>query len=425
MFKNVLNSLKLPEVRKRFLFTFLVFLVIQLGHYIIVPGINRNVISDIVSQSGFLGLLDLFSGGGYRNFSVLSLGVLPYINASIILQLLQVVIPSLEKLVKEGGEEGRRKIAKYTNWLTLGLGLLQSYMFTNFVFKDALTDQSILTKLVVIVSLVAGGFLLIWLGEMVTEKGIGNGVSLIIFVGIIGRIPLSFTEATQMLKGGSLSYSALFFALIVSLVALMGIIFVYQAERRIAVQYSKRIVGRRMYGGQSTYIPLKLVQAGVLPIIFASSVLTFPGIISQFLPGTPFAVFVTKYLTTQGSPVFNIGFFLLVVFFTYFYTSITYNPADLADNLQKYGGFVPGVRPGKITADYIQAIISRITFPASIFLAALAVLPNFLLTKTNLSIFYFGGTSILIMIGVVIETANQLEAFLVMRQYKGFLKGWE
>jgi len=270
--------------------------------------------------------------------------------------------------------------------------------------------------------LVAGTFLLIWLGELITERGIGNGVSLIIFAGIISRVPLSITEATQMLRGGSLTFSTLILALVVSLLALAGIIYVYQAERRIVVQYSKRIVGRRMYGGQSTYIPLKLVQAGVLPIIFASSVMMFPGIISQFFPGTAFENFVKQYLTTQTSIWFNLGFFLLVVFFTYFYTSITYNPSDLADNLQKYGGFIPGVRPGKATAEYIQGILNRITFPASIFLAALAVLPNFLLVRTNLSIFYFGGTSILIMIGVAIETANQLEAFLVMRQYKGFLK---
>ncbi len=422
MLKNILNALKLPEVRKRITFTFLIFILIRLGHYVIVPGINRTILADIVSQSGFLGLLDLFSGGGYRNFSIFSLGVLPYINASIILQLLAVVIPYLENLTKEGGEEGRRKIAVYTNWLTLGLGILQAFMFANYIFKDALISQSFMTKLVVIVTLIAGTFLLIWLGELVTENGIGNGVSLIIFVGIISRVPLSITEATQMLRGGSLTYTTLILAIIVSLLALAGIIYVYQAERRIVVQYSKRIVGRKMYGGQSTYIPLKLVQAGVLPIIFASSVMMFPGIISQFFPGTAFENFVKTYLTSQTSIWFNLGFFLLVVFFTYFYTSITYNPSDLADNLQKYGGFIPGVRPGKATADYIQSVLNRITFPASIFLAALAVLPNVLLVRTNLSIFYFGGTSILIMIGVAIETAQQLEAFLVMRQYRGFLK---
>lgn len=422
MFKNVLNALKLPEVRKRIYFTIFIFIFIRLGHYVVVPGINRSVISDIVSQSGFLGLLDLFSGGGYRNFSVFSLGVLPYINASIILQLLSVVIPYLENLTKEGGEEGRRKIAVYTNWLTLGLGVLQAFMFTNYVFKDALLSQTFLSKTVVIVTLLAGTFVLLWLGELITEGGIGNGVSLIIFSGIISRIPLSITEASQMLRGGSLSYSTLIIAIIVSFLALAGIIYVYQAERRIVVQYSKRIVGRRMYGGQSTYIPLKLVQAGVLPIIFASSVMMFPGIISQFLPGTAFANFVNQYLTSQASIWFNLGFFILVVFFTYFYTSITYNPEDLADNLQKYGGFIPGVRPGKTTAEYIQTVLNRITFPASLFLAFLAVAPNFLLVQTNLSIFYFGGTSILIMIGVAIETTNQLEAFLVMRQYRGFLK---
>jgi len=377
----------------------------------------------MVSKSGFLGLLDLFSGGGYRNFSIFSLGVLPYINASIILQLLGVVIPALETLQKEGGQEGRQKIAVYTNRLTLVLGALQAFMFTNFVFVTALTNTSIMAKAVIVTTLMAGTYLLIWLGELITEKGLGNGVSLIIFVGIIGRIPISFKEAITMLQGGTLSYAGVVGGLLVLIAALAGIIFVFQAERRIAVQYSKRIVGRKTMGGQSTFIPMKLIQAGVLPIIFASSVLTFPGVIAQFLQGTGYATFVNKYLTNQNSTIFNLFFFFLIVFFTYFYTEITYNPKDLADNLQKFGGFVPGVRPGEATTQFFHNVLNRITMPASVFLGLLAILPNLLLKNTTLSIFYFGGTSVLIVIGVAIETANQLESFLVMRQYKGFLKG--
>jgi preprotein translocase subunit SecY len=423
LLKNIWNALKLPEVKKRLLITALIFVLIRFGHYVIIPYIDRDIIAEIVGNSGFLGLLDLFSGGGYRNFSIFSLGVLPYINASIILQLLTVVIPHLEFLSKEGGEEGRRKIAAYTRRLTLALGLLQAYMFTNFVFRDALVTQGILAKLIIIVTLMAGTYLLIWLGEWVTEKGLGNGVSLIIFTGIVSRIPLSFTESIQMIRGETMTYGTLVFAMVVVLLALTGIICVYQAERRIAVQYSKRIVGRKTAGGQSTYIPLKLIQAGVLPIIFASSVLTFPTVIAQFIPGTGFAQFTDTYLSSQTSMVFNGLFFFLIVFFTYFYTSITYNPEDMSKNLQKNGGFIPGVRPGKETSDFMMTMLNRITFPASIFLGLLAVLPNTLLATTNLSIFFFGGTSILIMIGVAIETAKQMEGFLAMRQYKGFLKG--
>jgi len=424
VFKTIINALKLPEVRKRLLFTLLIFVLIRLGHYVIIPYIDRKVVADMVSNSGFLGLLDLFSGGGYRNFSIFTLGVLPYINSSIILQLLGVVIPSLEAMQKEGGEEGRRKIAQITNWLTLGLGTLQAFMFTNFVFKDALKDpKDILAKIVIMVTMVAGTYLLIWLGELITEKGMGNGVSLIIFAGIISRLPTSFFEAREMVKGGTMSLLSLAVILLVMAVVLALIVYVYQAERRIAVQYSRRIVGRKTVGGQSTFIPLRLVQAGVLPIIFASSVLTFPGVVAQFLQGTAFANFVDKYLSKQTSPWFNILFFLLIVFFTYFYTEITYNPKDISDNLQKNGGFIPGVRPGDNTSEYFKNVLNRITLPASIFLGCLAVVPNILLGNASLSIFFFGGTSILIVIGVAIEFIHQMEGFLVMRQYKGFLKG--
>ncbi len=422
MLKSFLAALKLPEVQKRIWITVGIFILIRLGYYLVIPYIDRAVIAEMVGQGGFLALLDLFSGGGYQNFSIFSLGVLPYINSSIILQLLVVVVPHLEYLSKEGGEEGRRQIARYTNYLALVLAVLQAFMFTNYVFTDALTNTSIIAKIVIIITLVAGSFLLIWLGEFITEKGLGNGVSLIIFVGIITRIPMSFREASTMLQGGTLSWVTLLIAMIVLVVVLGGIIFCYQSERRIAVQYSRRISG----GGSSTqtsYIPIKLVQTGVLPIIFASSVLTFPTIIAQFVQGTAFAEFTQTYLASQTTWVFNVGFFLLIVFFTYFYTTITYDPDQMSENLQKSGGFIPGVRPGVATSEFIRYVLSRITFPASIFLGALAVVPNILLLSTNLSIFFFGGTSILIIVGVAIETSNQMEAFLAMRQYKGFLRG--
>ncbi len=422
MLKNFFAALKLPEVQKRILVTVGIFILIRLGYYVVIPYIDRAVISGMVDQGGFLALLDLFSGGGYQNFSIFSLGVLPYINSSIILQLLVVVIPHLEYLSKEGGEDGRRQIAKYTNYLALVLAVLQAFMFTNYVFVDALTNTSIMAKIVIMITLVAGSFLLIWMGEFITEKGLGNGVSLIIFVGIITRIPMSFREASTMLQGGTLSWVTLIVALVVLVATLGGIIYCYQSERRIAVQYSRRISGGGM-SSQASYIPIKLVQTGVLPIIFASSVLTFPTIIAQFVQGTAFATFVENYLSKQTSLFFNVGFFLLIVFFTYFYTTITYDPDQMSENLQKSGGFIPGVRPGQATSEFIRFVLSRITLPASVFLGALAVVPNLLLASTNLSIFYFGGTSILIIVGVAIETSNQMEAFLAMRQYKGFLRG--
>ncbi|MCK5848409.1 MAG: preprotein translocase subunit SecY [Caldisericia bacterium] len=423
MLKNFFAAFKLPEVKKRLLITMGIFLLIRLGYYIIMPYIDRGAIAGMVDQGGFLALLDLFSGGGYQNFSIFTLGVLPYINSSIILQLLVVVIPHLENLSKEGGEEGRRQIARYTNYLALVLAALQAFMFTNYVFVDALINTSITAKIVIMTAMVAGSFLLIWLGEFITEKGMGNGVSLIIFVGIITRIPMSVREASTMIKGGTLSYFTIIVTLVVLFLVLAGIIYAYQSERRIAVQYSRRISGGTAIGGEASFIPIKLVQTGVLPIIFASSVLTFPTIIAQFVQGTDFEAFVTTYLASQTSFVFNIGFFLLIVFFTYFYTTITYDPDQMAENLQKSGGFIPGVRPGEATAEFIRFVLSRITFPASIFLGALAVVPNLLLASTSLSIFYFGGTSILIIVGVAVETGNQMEAFLAMRQYKGFLRG--
>ena len=423
MLKNFFAAFKLPEVKKRLLITMGIFLLIRLGYYIIMPYIDRGAIAGMVDQGGFLALLDLFSGGGYQNFSIFTLGVLPYINSSIILQLLVVVIPHLENLSKEGGEEGRRQIARYTNYLALVLAALQAFMFTNYVFVDALTNTSMIAKIVIMTAMVAGSFLLIWLGEFITEKGMGNGVSLIIFVGIITRIPMSVREASTMLKGGTMSWFTLITTLIILFVVLAGIIYCYQSERRIAVQYSRRISGGTAIGGEASFIPIKLVQTGVLPIIFASSVLTFPTIIAQFVQGTGFEAFVTTYLASQTSLVFNITFFVLIVFFVYFYTTITYDPDQMAENLQKSGGFIPGVRPGEATAEFIRFVLSRVTFPASIFLGALAVVPNLLLASTSLSIFYFGGTSILIIVGVAVETGNQMEAFLAMRQYKGFLRG--
>jgi len=422
MWETIKRAFKLKELRKRIWMTLFLFVLFRLGTYIPVVGIDRAQIQSIVQKGGFLALLDLFSGGGYSNFSIFALSVFPYINASIILNLLQSVIPSLEALVKEGGEEGQKKMAKYTRYLTVALAALQSFSLL-VMFRNFLVNNSFLLKIVIMASLIAGSYIVLWLGEIMTEKGIGNGVSLIIFAGIISRIPVSFVEVRQLLSAKSISVLSVVGEVLALLVMIVFVLYAYQSERRIPVQYAKRIVGRKVYGGQSTYIPLRLVQAGVLPIIFAVSVMSFPYTIGQFFPNSWF----TKNIATPffGTPTglwYNMFYFALIVAFTYFYTTITYDPVKLSDDLKKYGGFVPGIRPGQSTSDYIAGVLRKIILPTSIFLGLVAVLPNLIFRRMSVTSFIFGGTSILIIIGVALETMNEIEAYLLMRQYKGFLK---
>lgn len=422
MWETIKRAFKLKELRKRIWFTLFLFILFRLGTYVPVVGIDKAQIKNIVQQGGFLALLDLFSGGGYSNFSIFAMSVFPYINASIILNLLSSIIPALERIVKEGGEEGQKKMAKYTRYLTVALAALQAFSLI-VMFGNFLVNNSILLKIVIMASLVAGSYIVLWLGEIMTERGIGNGVSLIIFAGIISRIPVSIVEIRQLLTTKSISLvtvGAEIFALIVMIVL---VLFAYESERRIPVQYAKRIVGRKVYGGQSTYIPIRLVQAGVLPIIFAVSVMSFPYTIGQFWPNSWF----TKHIAQPifGSPTgiwYNLLYFFLIVAFTYFNTELTYDPMKLSDDLKKYGGFIPGIRPGMPTAEYIATILKRIVFPTSIFLGLIAVLPNLIFRRMTVSSFIFGGTSILIIIGVALETMQEVEAYLLMRQYQGFLK---
>jgi len=398
------------------------FILFRLGTYVPVVGIDKTQIRSIIQQGGFLALLDLFSGGGYSNFSIFALSVFPYINASIILNLLSSIIPSLQALMREGGEEGQKKMAKYTRYLTVALAALQAFSII-VMFQNFLVNNSILLKIVIIASLVAGSYIVLWLGEIMTEKGIGNGVSLIIFAGIISRIPVSIVEIRQLLSTNSVSIASVVGEVLALITMLVIVLYAYQSERRIPVQYAKRIVGRKVYGGQSTYIPLRLVQAGVLPIIFAVSVMSFPYTIGQFWPNSWFTKHIAQpFFGTPASIWYNLIYFFLIVAFTYFNMELTYDPIKLSGDLKKYGGFIPGIRPGMSTAEYIAIVLKRIVFPTALFLGLIAVLPNLIFRRMTVSSFIFGGTSILIIIGVALETMQEIEAYLLMRQYQGFLK---
>jgi preprotein translocase subunit SecY len=421
MFETLRRAFRLPELRNRILFTLMMFVVIRLGTYIPVPGIDRTAVAQLVGKGGFLGLLDLFSGGGIANFAIFSLSVLPYINASIIIELLGSVIPALEELRKEGGKEGQLKIAKYTRYLTLGLAVIESFGVVA-IFQKYLSSTGFFVKLLIVLSLTAGAYIVLWLGEVMTERGIGNGVSLIIFAGIVSRIPVGVAQAFSLTQAKSLSVLGLIGGILGAIVLLLLVLFAYEGERKVPVQYAKRIVGRKVYGGQSTYIPLKLVQAGVLPIIFASTVLMFPATVSQFWSTSWFYVNIAQPLTSSSTLAHNVVFFFLIIFFTYFYTEITYDPIKIADDLKKYGGYVPGVRPGEATAHYIKNVLDRIVLPTAIFLAFLAIVPNIAMRNQQISAFAFGGTSLLIIIGVALETVQEIEAYMMMRHYKGFMK---
>jgi len=420
MWRAILNAFRIKEIRNRILFTIGIIAIYRFGANITVPGVDATVITDQV-QSGLLGMVDLFSGGALSKFAVFSLGIMPYITASIIMQLLQVVIPKLEKLAKEG-ETGRKKITQISRYLTTGLAVMQSvamvFYFRNF---GAIPKFDAMHIVLIIMTLTAGTVLIMWLGELINLHGIGNGISLIIFASIVSRLPGEIISLFR-LKTLNIIFIVIIAAIFVGVI--MGIIEMQQGERRIPVQYAKRIVGRKVFGGQSTYIPLKVNQAGVMPIIFAVSILLFPATIAQFTN--------VKWLQTlanllspsaQGTinPVYAVVYTLFIIFFAYFYGAITFNPMDTADNLRRYGGFIPGLRPGKNTADYLSHILNRITLPGAIFLSLIALFPELLITYANIP-FRFGGTSILIAVSVALETMRQLESQLTMRDYEGFLK---
>ena len=439
MFKTIKNALKTPEVRKKLWYTLLLIIIFRLGCYITVPGVNSIALSEAMSSvDGVAGLINMISGGAFSRFSIFAMSITPYITASIVVQLLAMIIPSLERLTKEGGEEGRKKIDKYTKIITIILALVEAIgLFLSYKSAGIFVNTEFLTGALVVVGLVGGTSLLMWLGDQITSKGIGNGISIIIFVGIVSGLPsfvttlwgLIFTESGFSTTGLLLSIGIIIGAIIL----IAGVVFVQQAERRVPVQYSKKVVGRKMVGAQNTHIPLQLAMAGVMPIIFASSFMTFPAMIIQLFvkdiaSQTGFLAGLYKFSIATSSSSVGIGYsianaivyLLLIVGFTFFYTYATFNPAEVSATIKKNGGFIPGIRAGKPTTEYLSSIISKLTWFGGLFLAIIAILPMFL-RFTNLNI-AFGGTSILIVVGVALETIQQLESQLAMRHYKGFLE---
>ncbi len=420
MLSTLRNAWRVPEIRKKMIYTILLLLVFRLGSSIPVPFMNSEAIKLVFEQSkgGLLDFMDMMSGGNFSRFSIFATNIYPYITASIVIQLLTIAIPSLEELAKEG-EEGSKKIARYTRYMAIVLALIQATGYTLGLFSGALEATNGLQKLIVILSLVAGTSFLIWLGDMITEKGIGNGISLLIFVGIVSKLPTDIVYGFKAIKAGELSIVTALAFVITMLVIVALVVALQEGERRIPVQYAKRVVGRKMYGGQNTHIPIKVSMSGVMPVIFASSLLAFPQTIAMFTKSE----WITKYLTPAGNVgiwIYSISNIILIMFFTYFYTAIQFNTVEYAKSLQQNGGFVPGIRPGRPTSEYLNRIVNRITFVGGLSLAILASLPIILSKVFNMNI-TFGGTAVIIVVGVALETVQQLEAQMLMRHYKGFL----
>ena len=425
MFKTLRNAWSIPDLRKKMLYTLLMIFIFRLGSFIPVPGLNGDTLKELVDEGGnsFFGLLDNFSGGSFSNATIFAMGITPYINSSIIMQLLTVAIPALERLSKQG-EEGRKVIAKWTRVVTVLLALIQAVGMC-FGIKNAVdpASQNFAGYLTIIITFTAGTAFLMWLGEQITQKGVGNGISIIIFAGIVASIPGMCSRLYMLVQAEQIAWWGLVLiaAFIIAMIAF--VVFITDAERRIPVQYAKRMVGRKMYGGQSSHIPLKVAMAGVIPIIFAMSILSFPSTIMSFTgePTTGFwATFWGFFKPTSW--VYAVLYFLLIIFFTYFYTAIQFNPVEVANNMQKNGGFVPGIRPGKPTSDFISRILSKITLTGAFFLGVVAIIPVVAgILNPNLSVITLGGTSMLILVGVALETVKQIESQMLMRHYKGFL----
>ena len=420
MLDSLSNILKITELRNKILYTLMMFAVFRAGIHIPVPGVDASVIESLFTSGNLFGLLDLFAGGALSKFSIFAMSITPYINASIIMQLLQAVVPQFEAWSKDG-EEGRKKIAKVTRYGTVVLGFVQAFgMAFALRANSALVNNDILSVFVVAIILTAGTCLLMWIGEQITAYGIGNGISLIIFAGIVARLPDGLQTIYQYIQTGTINMFQAFLFAVIAIAMIAVVVAVTQGQRRIPIQYAKRVVGRKMYGGHSTFLPLKVNQAGVIPIIFASSVLMFPVTIAQFIDND----FVHKLadLFTWGTPLQTALYAILIFIFTYFYTAISINITDMADNMKKYGGFIPGIRAGKPTADYVDNVMTKITLAGAVFLAIVAIIPNFLGTITGVQGVYFGGTALLIVVGVALDTMQQIESLMVTRHYKGFVK---
>lgn len=418
MFKTFLNAWRLPDLRKRLIFTLFMLIIFQLGTVVPVPGIMKDALKQLMgigSGSGTVfDLVNIISGGAMQNASIFAMSITPYVNSSIIMQLLAVAIPALERIAKEG-EEGRKVLAKWTRYLTVILAFIQaSGLYVGLANSNSLTNKGFMSFIIISLSFTAGTAFLMWIGEQITEKGIGNGISLIIFAGIVSRVPQMVAQLGVMFMDSSQIIMAIVL-LVLSLAMIAFVVMINDAERRIPIQYAKRVVGRKMYGGQSSHIPFKVSMAGVIPIIFASSILSFPATITQLFSTTE-VKWVTNFMS---SPIYAILYFILIIFFTFFYTSMMYNPIEMANNIKNNGGFIPGIRPGKPTSDYITRVMNKVTVIGSVAIAVVAVLP--IIMSAGNGSFSFGGTSLLILVSVAIETYRQLESQMLMRNYKGFL----
>ena len=409
------NIFQIPELRQKIVFTLIMFAVFRMGTHIPVPGVDPTAIEQLFAQGTLFGLLDLFSGGAFSKFSVFAMSITPYINAAIIIQLLNVVVPTLEQWSKEGAE-GQKKTTKVTRYLTVALAFFQA-IGMSIGLKTAILNPNPVNILIIAITLTAGTVFLMWLGEQITANGVGNGISLIIFAGIVAALPKNIGTIYAYVKAGTISYFSVFAFAVIALAMIVFVIHIETGFRRVPITYAKRVVGGRMASGHSSHIPFKVNQAGVIPIIFASSVLMFPITVAQFID-IPWVKTVAAYLE-WGKPLQTTLYVFMIIFFTYFYTSVTVKIPDMADNLKKYGGFVPGLRPGQATADYLDYVLTRITLAGAFFLAFIAVLPNLVASATNIQGVYFGGTALLIVVGVALQTMKQIESMVVMRHYEG------
>ena len=418
MFSALANIYKIPELRQKVIFTLIMFAVFRLGTHIPVPGVDPSAIEQLFATGNLFGLLDLFSGGAFSKFSIFAMSITPYINASIIMQLLTVVIPTLEQWSKEG-QEGHKKTTKVTRYLTVALAFFQA-IGMSVGLKQAILNPSPVSILIIAITLTGGTIFLMWIGEQITANGVGNGISLIIFAGIVAALPKNLGTIYSYLQAGTISYFNAFVFAVIALLMIVFVIYIQEGNRRVPISYAKRVVGKKTYGGNSSHIPLKVNHAGVIPIIFASSVLMFPVTVAQFIQ-VPWVTTLAGYFA-WGTPLQTSIYALLIIFFTYFYTAVTVKISDMAENLKKYGGFIPGIRPGKPTEEYLDTVMTRITLAGAFFLAFIAVLPNLVAGATHIEGVYFGGTALLIVVGVALNTMKQIESMVVMRHYQGFMK---
>ncbi len=427
MIQTIRNAWRIPDLRKKILFTVFILLIYRLGSVIPVPFIDTALLKNTFEslEGTVFGMMNMMSGGAFSNATVFALGIQPYINSSIIMQLLTIGIPALERMAKEGGEEGRKKIAAITRYVTVGLGLLMgfAYYITCRNYK-LLEDPGIYAAFVIILTFTAGSAFIMWLGEQITEFGIGNGISIILFAGILARIPTIIYDSISQIAGGELNPFIALGVVVLMVIIVIFVVFITKAERRIPVQYAKRVVGRKMYGGQSTHLPLKVNMSGVMPIIFAQSIASLPQTIALFFPAPEKGTFWYGFLETfrSDSLVYAVIYFLLIIGFSYFYSAIQFNPVEIANNMKQNGGFVPGFRPGRPTADFIRKVMNKITLFGAIFLGILAILPIIMNQFVSIAGLSMGGTSVLIVVGVALETVQAMESQMMMRHYKGFLE---